>query len=136
MLSAVSAKGKMRFLLHKESINSDKLIDFMRRLIHDSDKKVFLVLDNLKAHHSKKVSEWIEKHKDEIEIFFLPPYAPEYNPDEYLNSDLKRGIGNFPSPRSEKELIHNVHSHLKKVQLQPEKVKGFYQLPTTKYAAL
>lgn len=88
MLSAVSAKGKMRFLLHKESINSDKLIDFMRRLIHDSDKKVFLVLDNLKAHHSKKVSEWIEKHKDEIEIFFLPPYAPEYNPDEYLNSDL------------------------------------------------
>ena len=136
MLSAVSAKGKMRFLLHKESINSDKLIDFMRRLIHDSDKKVFLVLDNLKAHHSKKVSEWIEKHKDEIEIFFLPPYAPEYNPDEYLNNDLKRGIGNFPSPRSEKELIHNVRSHLKKVQLQPEKVKGFYQLPTTKYAAL
>lgn len=55
ILSAVSAKGKMRFLLHKESTNSDKLIDFRRRLIHDSNKKVFLVLDDLKSHHSKKV---------------------------------------------------------------------------------
>ena len=135
MLSAVSAKGKMRFLLHKDSINSEKLIDFMRRLIHDSSKKVFLVLDNLKAHHSKKVTEWVEKHKDEIEIFFLPPYAPEYNPDEYLNSDLKRGISKLPSPRTENELVHNVRSHMKSVQLRPDKVKGFFQVATTKYAA-
>ena len=135
MLSAVSAKGKMSFLLHKDSINSEKLIDFMRRLIHDSSKKIFLVLDNLKAHHSKKVTEWVEKHKDEIEIFFLPPYAPEYNPDEYLNSDLKRGISKLPSPRTEKELVHNVRSHMKSVQLRPDKVKGFFQVATTKYAA-
>ena len=135
MLSAVSAKGKMRFLLHKDSINSEKLIDFMQRLIHDSSKKIFLVLDNLKAHHSKIVTEWVEKHKDEIEIFFLPPYAPEYNPDEYLNSDLKRGISKLPSPRTEKELVHNVRSHMKSVQLRPDKVKGFFQVATTKYAA-
>ncbi|MDR1979430.1 MAG: transposase [Synergistaceae bacterium] len=73
--------------------------------------------------------------KDEIEVFFLPPYAPEYNPDELLNSDLKRGIAKRQSPRSDEELERNVRSHLKKIQLHPEKIKGFYGSKTTSYAA-
>ena len=81
MLSAVSKRGKLRFMLYKDNMNSDKLIDFIRRLVHDSTKKVFLILDNLRVHHSKKVQAWLEKHRDEIEVFYLPPYAPEYNPD-------------------------------------------------------
>ena len=89
MLSAVSKRGKLRFMLYKDNMNSDKLIDFMRRLVHDSTKKVFLILDNLRVHHSKKVQAWLEKHRDEIKVFYLPPYAPEYNPDELMNSDLK-----------------------------------------------
>jgi len=70
-----------------------KINEFMMRIMHDTSKKVFLILDNLRVHHSKKVTAWLEKHKDEIEVFYLPSYAPEYNPDELLNSDLKRGIG-------------------------------------------
>lgn len=93
MLSAISNRGKLRFVLYKDNMNADKLIDFMRRLIHDSKKKVFLILDNLRVHHAKKVIAWLDKHKDKIEVFYLPPYAPEYNPDELLNSDLKRSIG-------------------------------------------
>ena len=135
MLSAISNRGKLRFVLYKDNMNADKLIDFMRRLVHDSKKKVFLILDNLRAHHAKKVSAWLEKHKDEIEIFYLPPYAPEYNPDELLNSDLKRGISKRPSPRSDKELEHNVRSHLKSVQLRPAKIQGFFGSATTTYAA-
>jgi len=69
-------------------MNADKLIDFMRRLVHDANKKVFLILNNLRVHHSKKVTAWLEKHKAEIEVFYIPPYAPEYNPNELLNSDL------------------------------------------------
>lgn len=122
MLSAISNRGKLRFVLYKDNMNSDKLISFMRRLVHESKKKVFLILDNLRVHHSKRVRAWLEKHKHEIEVFFLPPYAPEYNPDELLNSDLKRGISKRPSPRSEKELEHNVRSHLKIVQLRPDKI--------------
>ena len=76
-------------ILYKDNMNSDKLIDSMRRLVHDSTKKVFLILDNLRVRRSKKVQTWLEKHRDEIEIFYLPPYAPEYNPDELMNSDLK-----------------------------------------------
>jgi transposase len=107
----------------------------MRRLAKDTPRKVFLILDNLKAHHSKKVAAWLKKHKDEIEVFFLPPYAPEYNPDELLNSDLKRGLSKRSMPRSEKELESNIRSHMKKVQNNPAKIRSFFQAPTTIYAA-
>jgi transposase len=96
MLSALSNRGKLRFMLYKDNMNADKLIDFMRRLVHDRPKKVFLILDNLRVHQAKKVKARLEKRKDEIEIFYLPPYAPEDNPDELLNGDLKRGMGMPP----------------------------------------
>ena len=62
------------------------------------------------------MTEWVENHKDKIEVFYLPPYAPEYNPDELVNSDLKRAVGQKPSPRSFDELEKNVRSHLKLLQ--------------------
>lgn len=107
----------------------------MRRLVHDSTKKVFLVLDNLRVHHSKKVQVWLEKHKDQIEVFYLPPYAPEYNPDELVNSDLKRSVGGKTSPQSKEVLEHNVRSHLKSLQLNPSKIGSFFNAPYTNYAA-
>jgi transposase len=135
MLSAISTHGKLRFVLYRDNMNAGKLIDFMRRLVRESQKKVFLILDNLCVHHAKKVLAWQENHKEQIEIFYLPPYAPEYNPDELLNSDLKRSVSKRRSPRSDKELEHNVRSHLKSVQLRPEKIKGFFAAPFTAYAA-
>ena len=107
----------------------------MRRLVHDGTKKVFLILDNLRVHHSKKVQAWLDKHKEEIEVFYLPPYAPEYNPDELVNSDLKRSVEKKASPNSKEELEHNVRSHLKSLQLNPSKISSFFHAPYTKYAA-
>ena len=135
MLSAVSARGKLRFLLYKDNMSPDKLIDFMRRLVKDTTRKVFLILDNLRTHHSKIVRAWLEKHKEEIEVFFLPPYAPEYNPDELLNAHLKKVLSKRTTPRSEEELERNVRSHLKKVQMNPGKVQSFFHAPATIYAA-
>ncbi|MFV0268309.1 MAG: IS630 family transposase [Draconibacterium sp.] len=135
MLSAVSKRGKLRFILYKENMTSDKFIDFMRCLVRDTDKKVLLILDNLRVHHAKKVAAWLEKHKHEIEVFFLPPYAPEYNPDELLNSDLKRSVGNRAMPRTEKDLEHAVRSHLKALQLRPQKIRSFFNAQHTLYAA-
>ncbi len=75
------------------------------------------------------------KHKDEIEVFYLPPYAPEYNPDELVNSDLKRSVGSMASSQSKEELGHNVRSHLKSLQLRPSKISSFFNAPCTSYAA-
>ena len=135
MLSAISKRGKLHFVLYKDSMNSEKLIDFMTRLIKDSKKKVFLVLDNLRVHHSKVVSAWLNEHKAEIELFFLPPYAPEYNPDELLNSDIKRNAGAKRSPRTQAELETNVQNRLDFLSAAPAHVAAFFHAPLTRYAA-
>jgi transposase len=134
MLSAISNKGKLRFTITNESVNMDILIDFMKRLIKDTGRKVLLILDNLRVHHSKKVTAWLGEHQQEIELFYLPPYSPEYNPDEYLNSDLKREMSKRPIPKSEKELGSNARSVLKKTQKNPARVKSYFGSRFTKYA--
>lgn len=115
-------------------MNADKLIDFMSRLITDSEKKVFLVLDNLRVHHAKIVMAWVEEHKDKIELFYLPSYSPEYNLDELLNSDIKRNAGAKKSPRSQEELESNVQNRLAFLTSAPSIVTSFFHAPTTKYA--
>jgi transposase len=135
MLSAVSGRGKLRFMLYRDNMDADKLIDFLSRLARGNEKKVFLVLDNLRVHHSKKTMAWAKRNKAGLELFYLPPYAPELNPGEYLNSDLKRGVGNRAMPHSENELESNVRSHMKTVQVYKEKIKSFFRAPTTAYAA-
>ena len=76
MLSAISREGHVRFMVYQDAMNQGRLIQFMQRLIRTSERKVFLVLDNLKVHHGKLVKAWLEKKKAQIEVFFLPPYAP------------------------------------------------------------
>ncbi|WHA07605.1 transposase (plasmid) [Candidatus Megaera polyxenophila] len=96
MISTVTNNGKLRFMLYEETLKTNVFIEFLRRLVKYSKKKIFLILDNLKVHHSKKVQIWTRKHKKKISLFFLPPYTPQHNPDEYLNNDLKRNvIGNI-----------------------------------------
>ncbi len=129
MLSAISKRGKLRFMLYKDNMNAEKLIDFMGRLIRDVNKKVFLVLDNLRVHHSKKVQEWLEKHKDRIEVFYLPPYSPEYNPDEYLNNDLKRNLGTQAMAKSVEELEANTSQFMEKLSDDSDHVKSYFNHP-------
>ena len=92
MISSITNQGKVRFMIYDEMFTAQVFIRFMRRLIKGSTKKIFLVLDNLRVHHAKMVKEWLKDKKDKIELFFLPSYSPELNPDEYLNCDLKTRI--------------------------------------------
>ncbi|MDR1015688.1 MAG: IS630 family transposase [Coriobacteriales bacterium] len=135
MLSAVSNRGKLRFTITRETVGPDTLIGFMRRLCRDSGRKVLLILDNLRAHHSKKVAAWAAVHGASIEVFFLPAYAPEYNPDEYLDSDLKREMERLPSASTEEELSGSARSFLARRQRQPDKVESYFKNEHTRYAA-
>ena len=65
----------------------------------------------------------------------IAPYAPEYNPDEFLDSDVKRGLGKRSMPHSKEELEHHMRSHMKSLQLNHEKVASFFYAPTTSCAA-
>ncbi|MFV1977531.1 MAG: transposase, partial [Candidatus Scalindua sp.] len=96
-----------------------------------------LVLDNLRVHHAKVVKEWLEdnKNKKKIEVFFLPAYSPEFNPDEYLNCDLKAGVHSKPPARDGDKLKKNVRSHMKKLQKTPTRVQKHFRHPKIAYAA-
>ena len=76
MISTVTNRGKVRWMIIDGNFDAEKLIEFLEALIKDAARKIFLILDNLRAHHSKLVKAWLEEHVDRIEIFYLPSYAP------------------------------------------------------------
>jgi transposase len=126
MISAISNKGSVRFMVYDEAMNQQKLLGFMRRLVFDADRKVFLILDNLRVHHGKIVRAWLDKNQDKIEVFFLPPYSPELNPDEYLNHALKLDVHSGELPRTKKDLKHKIHSFMRRLQHHNDKVCAFF----------
>jgi transposase len=134
LISTVTNRGKVRFMIYENSLNADTLIKFLKRLTRDAGRKVFLILDNLRVHHSKAVKKWLESHKDEIEVFFLPPYSPELNPDEYLNGDLKTGVHSGVPARSSSQLKARAISHLRMLQKLPKRVRNYFRHPKIAYA--
>jgi transposase len=135
MISAVNNRGLMRFMCFKGALNAGLFITFLGRLIKDAPGKVFLIVDNLRVHKAVKVSEWVEAHKDEIELHFLPPYAPEHNPDEYLNNDLKQKLKNLPRPDSHEDLVQATSSVLRSLQRQPHRIRAYFHHGDVRYAA-
>ncbi len=136
MISTVTNQGLVRFMTYSSNMNSAMFITFLKRLIKGSKKKIFLIVDNLRVHHSKPVNKWVEKNEDKIELFFLPSYSPDRNPDEYLNCDLKIGLALKPSPKDEKQLKKNIHSHMRLLQKRPLRVSNYFKHKSIIYAAV
>jgi len=134
MISAITNTGKSMFALYDKSINVERFIDFMQKVIDSNDKKVYLVVDNLRVHHAKLVKAWIEEHRDKIAIFYLPPYSPEFNPDEYLNQDYKRNANKYHIPTNQKELRENTLNHMNALRNNPQKVANFFKHESVAYA--
>ena len=134
MISAINNQGKMRFMVYEGALRVDTFLKFLRRVIKDTGRKIFIIVDNLRVHHAKKVQKWVEKHKDRIEIFFLPPYSPEHNPDEYMNQDVKAHMRKKPAPRSDRELKKGLRSYMKHLQWKTDKVARFFEHENVNYA--
>lgn len=135
MISTVTNQGKTQWMIVEDAFNSDKLIEFLQALVKDAPKKIFLILDNLRVHHSKPVKAWLEEHKEKIEVFYLPSYSPELNPDERLNSDLKHALGSRIQVRSKDKLKAATTAHMQMLQQNPQRVRAYFQDPRVQYAA-
>lgn len=135
MISSITNQGKVRFMLYREKMSSPVLIRFLSRLLKDCKRKVFLILDNLKVHHSIKVAKWLKARQDKIEVFYLPPYAPQYNPDEYLNGGLKNHMTSGLIARSLDDITKKTRSFMKTLQHRPHHVKRYFKHPFIAYAA-
>ena len=134
MISSITRQGKTRFMCYQGAMNSQIFLRFLKRLIKDSPKKVYLIVDNLRVHHSKPVKKWLEENTEQIEIFYLPSYSPEHNPDEYLNRDLKQSIANNPPARNKNQLRKQVIAHMKSIQKLPVRVKTYFKNQNVSYA--
>ena len=135
MISAITNRGKLRFMFYRDSMNAGKLIEFLRRLVAGATRKIYLILDNMKVHHAKLVKEWLGRHQDEIELFFLPPYSPQHNPDEYLNGNLKRELARKGYSKTVDELESKARSAMKRFQNDRAHVASFFQAEPVKYAS-
>jgi len=135
MISSITNTGKTMFSLYDESINVDRFIDFLEKVIKSSNKKVYMIVDNLRVHHAKLVTAWIEEHKDEIAIFYISPYSPEFNPDEYLNQDYKRNANKNNIPFTKTQLRKNTEKYMNELSQNQEKVSNFFKHESIAYAA-
>lgn len=135
MISAITNEGKIRFMMYQSSMTTDLLIKFMARLIKDTGRRVFLVLDNLRVHHSKIVKQWLEDHKEQIKVFYLPSYSPDLNPDEYLNGNLKTVVHSGEPIRNHKDLETKTRSFMKMLIKKPVHVRNYFKHPKVAYAA-
>jgi transposase len=135
MISTVTNQGKLRFMIYDGALNTWIFLIFLRRLIKDAPRKVFLIVDNLRVHWAKSVTAWVEAHSDRIELFYLPPYAPDHNPDEFMHNDLKQGLARQRIPKDRVALKSSLQFHMRSLQRRPAKVRAFFQAPTVRYAA-
>ena len=122
-------------MLYQDTMNAKMFMKFIKQLIKDAERKIFLVLDNLRVHHARVVKEWLQAYTEEIELFFLPAYSPELNPDEYLNCDLKTGVHSRSPARDTEGLKKKVRAHMTKLQKSPARVNKYFKHPKIAYAA-
>ena len=104
LISTISNEGSVHFMTYKETMTAALFITFLERMLSETTRKIFLIVDRLRAHEAKKVEFWAAEHRDRIELFFLPRYAPERNADEYLNNDMKGSINTTGLPGSQEGL--------------------------------
>ncbi|WP_342133666.1 IS630 family transposase [Hydrogenophaga sp. OTU3427] len=135
VISTVTNKGQMRWSIFDGALNTNILIDFLRRLIKGATKKIYLILDNLRVHHAKPVKAWLADHAEAIEVFYLPSYSPELNPDEMANADIKQAVTKLAPARTKLQLVKATAHHLRSVQRQPERIRKYFEHGPVRYAA-
>jgi transposase len=135
MISSLTNQGKLRFMIYEGALNTAIFLNFLRRLVREAACKLFVIVDNLPVHRARRVTAWVQDHADRIELFYLPPYAPEHNPDEFLNNDLKQAMARHRTLQDKAALKSDLTSYMRSLQRCPAKVRAFFQAPTVCYAA-
>lgn len=136
LISAISPRGALRFRVVEGSVTGEVFAGFVQRLLEDTPEpeKVFLVVDGHPTHRSRAVKRTIEAAKGRLELFFLPPYSPELNPDEQVWGYVKSRIGRG-AVETRETLKHAAASLLRSLQKLPHKVASFFRHPECQYAA-
>jgi transposase len=135
LISTITNAGAVYFMTSKDTVDATLFILFLEGLLQVTTKKVFLIVDRLGAHIAKEVDAWVAEHADRIEVFDLPRYAPERNPVEYLNHDLKGQVNAEGLPDTKDQLESHIHQFMLRLMQLPQHVIAYFQHPCVQYAA-
>jgi transposase len=135
IISTLTNQGVLRFRVFQENFNSQVFIDFMRRLVWDRGKKVYLIVDRHPVHTSRKVRGWVDRHQAEVRLVYLPPYSPELNPGEFLNQDVKANAAGRWRPSTRGQMMGNLRSYLRSTQKSQDVVRPYFHAAPVCYAA-
>lgn len=135
MISAISNKGHLQFMILDGRFNGEVFITFLKQMIKYSRQKIFFITDGHPAHKTKKLNEWLSENKDKIEVFFLPPYSPELNPQEYVNQDVKTNVIGKKRPINKAQMRINVESFMYERKNDKNQVQKYFHVSHVRYAA-
>ena len=133
MISAISMRGEMHWMVYAEPMNSVLFTDYLGYLIDDVEGKIFLVADRARYHTSQETALWLMDHKDRIELFFLPPYSPDLNPDEWVWKNVKHDNIYRVVPQWPGHLFEIASQALRALWNAPDKIRGFFADPNLTY---
>jgi len=138
MISAITNRGQLSFMVFEQRFTAPVFITFLRRLLrqrYQAGRKCFLIIDGHPVHRSRMVREWVAEHSQEIELFQLPGYSPELNPDELLNNDVKSNAVGRQRPHDKQQMIHMTRQYLRSTQREPTIVANYFREQHVRYAA-
>jgi len=135
MISALTNQGQLAWMVFRERFTTPVFLEFLRRLVKQAGRKVFLVVDAHPVHRSGTVRSWVGERLEQIELFYLPGYSPDLNPDEFLNNDVKSNAVGRRRPSSPQELMWDVRAYLRSTQRQPHIVRSYFNHEDVRYAA-
>ncbi|MGH3501495.1 MAG: IS630 family transposase [Nocardioidaceae bacterium] len=133
LVSAIGVRGEIGFQVHEGSMNAERFTGFLADLLHDFDTPIFLIVDGSSVHKAKIVSDYVAGTNGRLKLFFLPPYSPELNPDEWVNKNVKHDKIARAVPMTRDELKANAISALQRLKNLPEVVRGFFADPKLRY---
>ena len=136
LISAITNRGQLQFMVFKKGFTVAVFLQFLRRLLRQNRRKIFLILDNHPVHVAQAATRWFKAHREELRVYFLPGYSPELNPDEYLNQDVKTNAVGRTRPLDRNEMVCNVRAYLRATQSNRSMVKRYFHAEHVHYAAL
>jgi transposase len=136
LISAITSKGHMRFMIKETGgVNADVFIEFLKRLLIGAKRRIFLIVDRGPAHRAKKTKAFVGTLGGKLQLFYLPPYSPDRNPDELVWKHLKADTVGRMVVTCKADFKNKVVSSMRSLQRNPGKICSFFQKPSLQYAA-
>jgi transposase len=133
MVSAVSAQGRLRFSTYTGSFTAERFIEFCKKLLHDTDRPVYLVVDGHPTHKAKAVKKFVASTDGQLTLFILPAYSPQLNPDEWVWKNVKHDRVGRTSVTNTDDFTAKITSALRRLQKKPHLVRAFFADPDLRY---